>query len=212
MKRTWARSILAIAATASAAGAWATEATVFKQPHFAGRQLTLRRDATSLAGAGFQDQVSSIVVRSGRWQFCSQPAFNGDCIVLGPGRYPQLARNMNHRIESARELGGYVQDDRDRGRRLGGDGARHRERYVARGVELFPGTDFHGRSLALDRDVDALDDRLVGRGVSSLVVHEGRWQACTRPGFRGHCAVFERGRYADLGPLDNRVASMRRIG
>ena len=217
MKRTHARFILALAAAAASAGAWAQEATVFKQPHFTGGKLTLRGDTTSLAGAGFQDQISSIVVHSGRWQFCSQPDFNGDCIVLGPGQYAQLAQNMNHRIESAREVSRYAQNGRYRERRYAENGDRYGERYGERyrghgSVELFSAPGFHGRGLALDHDVDALDARLLDRGVASLVVREGRWQACTRPGFRGRCAVFEPGEYADLGRLGDRIASMRRIG
>lgn len=217
------RSILgpAAAIAALAAGAaQAAEMTVYKQPNFTGQQLTLRGDTTSLAGAGFEDQISSIVVRSGRWQVCSQPDFKGDCVVLARGEYPQLAQDMNHRIESAREVSRYAANDRDRDGRYAGNDRRgmdrgewRHEHYAERGaVELFPGRDFRGRGLALDHDVDALDERMLDKGVSSMVVHEGRWQACTQPGFRGRCAVFEPGQYADLGRIDNRVASMRRIG
>jgi len=220
MKPTRIHSILAAVAAATAGLACAAEVTVFKQPQFAGQKLTLSRDTNNLAGAGFQDQISSVVVRSGRWQFCSQPDFNGDCVVLGPGKYPQLAQNMNHRIESAREVTRYAGNDRYReGRRADNDrhdagrdewrGGGHAERGA---VELFSGADFRGPGLALDHDVDALDERLLRNGVSSLVVHEGRWQACTRPGFAGRCSVFSPGHYADLGRLDNRIASMRRIG
>ena len=213
MKASFAMSMVlaALSAATVATSAAAAEATVFKQPRFAGAQLTLRRDAANLAGAGFQDQISSIVVRSGRWQFCAQPDFNGDCIVLGPGRYAELAQDMNHRIESAREVGRYAAGDR--GRRYAGNGLGPRAPDAARAsVELFPGTRFHGAALALDHDIDALDPRLLERGVSSLVVRDGRWQACTRPGFQGRCVVFDPGEYADLGPLDRRVASIRRVG
>lgn len=212
--------LFAAAAATSAFGASAAQVTVFKQPQFTGEKLTLRRDTNDLSGAGFQDQISSVVVRSGRWQFCSQPDFNGDCVILGPGEYPQLAQNMNHRIESAREVSHYAANETKRGGRYA-ENDRYREgrgewrdgRYAQRGaVELFPGPEFRGRGLALDHDVDALDNRMLDRGVSSLVVHEGRWQACTQPGFRGRCAVFEPGEYADLGRLDNRIGSMRRIG
>ena len=221
MKRSHAFSMLAVASFAAASAlARAAEVTVFKQPQFTGDKLTLRRDTNDLSGAGFQDQISSVVVHSGRWQFCSRPDFNGECVTLGPGEYPQLAKNINHRIESAREVSPYAANEPKRGGRYAQDD-RYREgraewrdgRYAERGaVELFPGPEFHGRGLALDHDVDALDNRMLDRGVSSLVVHEGRWQACTQPGFRGRCAVFEPGEYANLGRLDNRIGSMRRIG
>ncbi len=210
MKATTLRSILGATAAVAALSAGAAQAaaiTVFKQPHFTGDKLTLRENATDLNGAGFEDQISSIVVHSGRWQFCSQPGFNGDCIVLGPGEYPQLAQDMNHRIESARELSRYAREGRYRGREF----TRNRHGGPAV-VELFPGPDFRGRPLRLDGDDYALNDRGFEGGVSSLVVHEGRWQVCTRPGFQGRCRIFEPGRYADLRRFDNRIASMRRIG
>jgi hypothetical protein len=79
-------------------------------------------------------------------------------------------------------------------------------------VELFPGAGFRGESVWLDHSVAQLDGRIAQRGVSSIVVHGGRWQACTRPGFEGRCEVLEPGSYADLGRLDNRIGSLRRLG
>src|SRR3954453_17529955 len=71
-------ALLALYGTAQAA-----ELTLFKQPNFTGDALTLRNETQDLAGAGFQDQASSVVVRSGRWQVCTSPDFQGDCAVLG---------------------------------------------------------------------------------------------------------------------------------
>jgi hypothetical protein len=102
-------ALLALYGTAQAA-----ELTLFKQPNFTGDALTLRNETQDLAGAGFQDQASSVVVRSGRWQVCTSPDFQGDCAVLGPGRYPSLEQNLNHRIESARLVPGYAENERDR--------------------------------------------------------------------------------------------------
>jgi len=209
------RSILgpvaAIAALAAGA-AQAAEMTVFKQPNFTGQQLTLRGDATSLSGAGFEDQISSIVVRSGRWQVCSQPDFKGDCVVLARGEYPQLAQDMNHRIESAREIGNVAENGFAERRYAEADPGFARGYRRGGAVELFPGAGFRGESVWLDHSVAQLDGRIAQRGVSSIVVHGGRWQACTRPGFEGRCEVLEPGSYADLGRLDNRIGSLRRLG
>jgi hypothetical protein len=204
-------SVAALAALAAGA-AQAAEITVFKQPQFTGQQLTLRGDTTNLAGAGFQDQISSIVVKSGRWQLCSRPDFRGDCIVLERGEYPKLAQNMNHRIESAREIGHVAQNDRADPRYAEAEMGAARGYRRGGAVELFPGPDFRGPSVWLDHSVATLNERLLERGVSSIVVHGGRWQACTRPGFEGRCEVLEPGSYGDLGRLDNRVSSLRRIG
>ena len=97
MKPTHIRAALAAATLAFGAAAHA-EITIYKQPNFSGEQLTLRDTRTDLSGTGFYDQVSSIVIRSGRWEFCSQPDFKGDCEVLGPGGYATLNQRLNHRI------------------------------------------------------------------------------------------------------------------
>lgn len=214
-----------------AGAAHAAEMTVYKQPNFSGAELTLRGDARDLAGAGFQDQVSSIDVRSGRWQLCTQPDFKGDCVVVGQGEYRSLDQVLNHRIESAREITRYA-DTRD----FGEDRSRYasrrdayrpgdryaasrddasypmRRRYWQNGtVELFEDPGFRGRALRVDEDTDGLQASL-GSGPSSLVIHEGRWQLCTGNGYEGSCRVFEPGRYTDLGRFGNRASSLRRVG
>jgi hypothetical protein len=103
--------------------AQAAEMTIFKQPNFTGGSETLRNESTSLYDSGFQDQVSSIVVRSGRWQVCTQPNFQGDCRVLEPGEYSSLDGSLNHRIESARVMSSNVarSDERHYPQRAGRD-------------------------------------------------------------------------------------------
>ena len=106
LSRTLIMAAIAVAGTAQAA-----QVTLFKQPNFSGEALTLHSDTDDLSGSHFQDQVSSVVVRSGRWQVCTMPNFQGNCSVLGPGRYATLDQDLNHRIESVRELAGYAVND-----------------------------------------------------------------------------------------------------
>ena len=207
MKATILRSAV-IAATLAAGAAGAAEMSVFKQPNFAGQGLTLREDANNLAAAGFQDQVSSVVVRSGRWEVCTQPNFQGDCVVLDRGEYAALDQRLNHRIESAREVTHYADarrygDDRVAGGYGRGGGA---------AVELFDGPDFQGRRVPIRRDSDALQERGFDQQASSMVIHEGTWQVCTRPGYEGVCRVFREGEYPDLRRFDNRIGSLKRVG
>ncbi len=115
----------AVAAGAFLAGAaGAAELRVYKQPNFTGEGLALHRDAADLSATGFQDQISSIEVRTGRWQLCTQPEFKGDCVVIARGDYPTLERVLNHRIESVRNVARYGHN-----RRYGAD----RSRYAYRG-------------------------------------------------------------------------------
>jgi beta/gamma crystallin len=223
-----ANSLFRMTALAAAllAGTAYAEMTLYKQPNFTGDALTVRGGKSNLKPDGFYDNVSSIVIKSGRWQVCTQPDYNGDCVTLERGQYPQLAQNLNHRIESVRELNPPVAKD-ERGTR---DQARYaedrrgdrrdREHWLAQNdrwsrgdaVELYGQQDFRGRSLRVNRDADTLEESGLEDRVSSLVVNEGRWQVCTRPGYEGVCRVFEPGRYPYLGRLNDRVGSLKRVG
>jgi len=81
----------------------AAQVTVFKDQNFQGPELALEQAANDLIRVNFQDQISSIVVHHGAWQVCTQPGFQGDCMVLQPGSYATLPARINHRIESMRE-------------------------------------------------------------------------------------------------------------
>ena len=175
-------------ATAALAG----DATIFSRSHFDGRALTLHGSDPNLRYAGFDD-VGSIVIRSGRFEFCSRPGFEGRCEVLGPGRYSSLREDWSHRVLSVRDL------------------SQPMPRVSS--IELFPGPGFRGPATGVDRNVRWLERRGLDERVSSLVVHEGVWELCSEPRFDGHCRTFEPGRYPRLGQrLDNQVSSLRRIG
>ena len=207
-----------VAATAAVAGAvQAAELTAFKQPNFSGDALTLRNESGSLMNQGFHDQISSLHIKSGRWQACTQPNYQGDCVTLEPGEYRTLDQRLNHRIESIRPLvqvaeerrfdryasnDRYTRDSRWEGRRFAKRGA----------IELFARPDFGGRSAWVYEDTESLEGVGLDQRVSSLVIHEGRWQVCTQPGFEGRCRIVEPGSYPELGRFDNRIESVRRVG
>jgi hypothetical protein len=198
-------SALAVAFTAAHA-----EVQIYKQPNFTGAQVTLRGDTNHLGPHGFMDQASSIVVSRGQWEFCSQPNYQGDCLTLGPGRYATLDPKLNHRVESLREVTAVAKRD-DRGERYADRdrGERWRDRHARGSLDLFAGPYFRGRALNVEEDVRSLRGTGFEERGSSLVIHEGRWQVCTQPGFEGRCRVFEPGRYANLGSFDDNIGSMR---
>lgn len=170
-----------------AASVQAAEITLFLQPNFTGRQVTLRGHSPNLASIGFQDQVSSMVVQSGRWEVCTQPDFKGTCATLGPGEYPVLDDRFNHRIESAREVGTYRET-------TGAYGP-----YGRGSIQLFGQPGFQGRTLKLDRDASSLEGSGFNDRASSIIVTEGVWQLCSDSGFGGTCRIYTPGQYPDLG-------------
>jgi hypothetical protein len=205
MKPTLFRSTL-IAAALFAGAAQAAEMTLFKQPNFSGGALTLHGQAVNLASNGFQDQASSLVVRSGRWEVCTQPDFQGDCVTLDRGEYPALEQRLNHRIESAREM------SRDAESSPYGDRYAENRSRGGPALELFDAPEFHGRRVPLRHDAESLLQRGFDQQASSMVIHEGTWQICTQPGYEGVCRVFQPGEYPDLRRFDNRVGSLKRVG
>lgn len=216
--------LAALCAATLMGAAHAAEVTIYKQPNFSGAALTLKNDANNLATAGFHDQASSIVVKSGKWEFCSQPDFRGDCVTLDRGEYPTLKQALNHRVESVREVSRVAEREKDRvvaGNDFG-DRREFRERRYSEGaryaynryggVEVFAGPGMRGRGVRVHRDIDTFADTGLDGRISSLVIHEGQWQVCTQPGYEGRCRVLEPGTYDDLGRFDNRIGSMRRVG
>ena len=204
MKTTSRRAVPILAALASplliAGAAGAAEITLFKNPNFEGRQVTLRGHTPNLANIGFQDQASSVAVTSGRWEVCTQPDFQGECVTLNRGEYPALDARLNHRIESAREVGSYA------------DQTGSYSSYGRGSIELYGQPGFGGRSMPLDRDAPTLEGSGFNDRASSLVVNEGTWQLCSDPGYAGTCRNYGPGRYADLGyGMAKQVSSARLV-
>jgi hypothetical protein len=85
------------------AGAAVANVTFYEDPGYRGRSYTTTHAMISFDRTGFNDKVSSIVVRGGIWEFCEDLHFSGRCVVLRPGRYPSMrAMGLNDRLSSAR--------------------------------------------------------------------------------------------------------------
>ena len=192
---------LLVAVLAGALGhAAAAQVTVYKDQNFRGPELAVDTAMHDLMPANFHDQISSIVVHSGAWEVCTQPRFQGDCMVLSAGSYPSLPTRLNHRIESMREAPLYAKSARPND---GADGGA--------ALVLFSGRGFLGKSRELDRDANAMLESALNAPPGSLVVRDGTWQACTEPGYQGVCRIFRPGRYRDLQPETLPVVSLRRL-
>ncbi len=203
---------ITIAIASAAIGAQAAELKVYKQPDFDGDSLTLQGDSRDLKGRGFQDQISSLVVQSGRWQVCTQPNFGGDCVTLERGEYPRLDERLYHRIESARLL-----EDRNveapRNREYAQAPRSQRwQRRAANSIELYSRPGFEGRAARIEEDMNTLGRSGVDRRVFSVIVNDGNWQVCSQPNYGGYCRVLEPGQYEDLGRMAGQVGSVRQVG
>lgn len=229
------KTTLLAASLALIGAAQAAEITIYKQPNFAGGDQTFARDMSTLQGTGVFDQSKSIVVRSGQWQACSQPNFQGDCLVLGRGQYATLPGQLAGRVESIREVS-QVADAEDRYARWRWEGGGWRERanFVRREDDRYDrGRDDRGRddrgngygrgraaivlfaegnSTRYDSDVESFARTPYRDGAERMVIREGRWEICVQPDYRGMCRVYDPGVYNNLGRFNNQIGSIRRVG
>jgi len=207
----------AVAMIAGTAHAATTEFIIYKQPNFQGASQTVKGEVANLEG-GFARQGSSLIVRGGYWEVCNRDHFKGDCYVLGAGEYPRLSPVLNDRIVAVRFLGTDSKHARREAREERGEarGERRGDRRDARrearqqgAIDLYGRPDFRGRAVRVEDNMPALRE-FEGRA-SSVIVHNGTWQLCSRSGFEGRCEVFEPGRYPRLAALDDRVSSLRQV-
>lgn len=96
---------VAVAATCAAAAASA-DVTFYAGEGFRGPSFTADRPVGNFDRQGFNDRASSAVVREGRWEVCEDARFEGRCMVLRPGDYPNLASmGLGNSISSVRPVG-----------------------------------------------------------------------------------------------------------
>lgn len=191
-------------------GAQAGELTLFEDDNFRGRAVTVRETVDDLARLNFNDRVSSIMVRSGTWEVCTDAGFRGNCKTLTPGEYRSLP-GMNDAISSLRE------DSRgndNHGWRPGRDPDRGNGGGYGRGgsLELYSGAGQNGGSARLNRDNDNFVTIGFNDRTTSIYISNGYWQLCSDANYEGTCRIFGPGRHDDLGRgLDGRVSSARQV-
>jgi Beta/Gamma crystallin len=78
----------------------ACQLTIFADPNFAGLSAPTGDNQAALSQTGWRNEISSIQVQSGTWDFFSGEDFSGESMRLQAGPYPTLAPEWNKRIGS----------------------------------------------------------------------------------------------------------------
>ena len=183
---------LGLAAAFPAAGA---DIVFYEHGGFRGRSFVADQSISNFANIGFNDRASSVIIRSGTWQLCSDAFFRGRCVTLAPGEYPTLrSMALESQISSAREL-----------EWLGGGGGASRPGGRA---ELFSGNRFEGSVFIVNGGVTNLPNDFNDRA-QSMIVYDGYWEVCEDIDYRGACQTYGPGRHASLGGMSNRISSLR---
>jgi hypothetical protein len=84
-----ARTVALVAPPPMAQGK-ACEISIFSEPNFGGTNATANEGQPNLGATGWLNQVASVRVASGTWDFFSDPEFTGEMMRLPPGEYPDL--------------------------------------------------------------------------------------------------------------------------
>lgn len=215
MNRPLTHALLCAAAFLTHFAAQAGELTLFEDDNFRSRAVTVRDTTDDLSRVGFNDKASSIMVRSGTWEVCTDSGFRGNCKNLTPGEYRSMP-GMNDAISSVREVG---RDGRGDGRGDGRNDGHRPDRDWGHGndgrrasLEVYSGAGQNGGSARLDRDNGNFATIGFNDRATSIVIDGGYWQLCSDANYQGTCRVFGPGRHDDLGRgLDGRVSSARMI-
>lgn len=207
MKNSVIKIAVAAAFAFAATAAIASEITLFENPGFQGRRITLRGTTPDLDRTQFNDRAQSIIVRDGVWEVCTDAGFGGQCTRLQPGEYPTLAGGLNDRISSAREVAQHAPPP------SGGPASRTPGPGGPARAVLYEGEGFRGRSFEITHDVVRnLDRTNFNDRAASLRVFGGYWIFCSNANFEGDCRTFGPGDYPNLsGDLNRRISSGRRI-
>lgn len=92
-------------ALAVSGAACAQAISFFQYQGFGGRRIDSDQAIADFEPTGMNDAANAVIVRSGRWQVCTDAWYQGRCATLGPGEYPNLAEfDMAASISSARPV------------------------------------------------------------------------------------------------------------
>lgn len=200
---------------------------LFEHGNYQGRALPLNRSNDNLGEPNFNDIVSSVLVREGRWELCSDWHYEGRCQIVDADIPNMNYLQMNDVISSVRRIDGgawgYGRDDRgsrnsrDRGRDNWGSNrgrgsfgyARNDPSNGSAGLVVYEHSQFNGWAIPINSDIYDFAPMRVDNQISSIHVNFGRWSVCTDSGFRGRCETISRSDNAVQ--LNDQISSIRRL-
>ena len=193
---------LCLAALAAfAVGATAQDIVLYQGENFSGPRFSASNSVDDLARVGFNDRASSVTIRNGAWQLCSDSHYRGQCATLRAGDYPSLgAMGLGNAVSSIREVGWQ-----------GGAPGPGAGPVAGGSVVLFDAPGMTGRSLNVNGPIANLDGSGFNDRAQSAIVHSGMWQFCADADYQGSCEGLGPGQWPNLGGVTGRVSSLRPV-
>jgi hypothetical protein len=76
------------------------EVAIYPEASFAGTEVATSEEQPRLSESGWQNQIASVQVRAGTWDFYTEENFGGETMRLPPGPYPTLGPEWTKHIGS----------------------------------------------------------------------------------------------------------------
>jgi hypothetical protein len=78
----------------------ACQTTIFSEPNFGGNSAPTGDSQPILSSTGWRNEIASVVVAAGTWDFFADENFGGESLRLTPGTYPRLPPEWTQHIGS----------------------------------------------------------------------------------------------------------------
>ena len=209
-------------------GARNADIILYRDPFRRGSAFGANRDIFDFDDIQFNDEVSSIEVRRGRWEICTDAEFHGRCEVIDTTVDTLGPIQFNDNISSIRRVsnrGDWPDRDRPGNGRPGGWGDRddHRDPpvsppparpdYSRAEVVIYEHGNFEGKAAPVNGSVSNLKPLGMNDNISSIKVQRGRWEVCVDPEYRGRCVAVD-GNMSSLSALrmNDNISSIRKLG
>jgi len=81
----------------------AADIVLYAAKEYAGASQPLDQSQSDLHADALQGKATSTVIAAGTWELCQDTFYRGQCVTLGPGKYPSLEElGLTHGVGSVR--------------------------------------------------------------------------------------------------------------
>ncbi len=169
--------LFAAACLAAAASAQTErpEIVLYDGAGFSGAPQPVTGSEPRLGALRFDDRASSVNVRSGAWELCSEPNFRGDCRVISDRASDLGMLGLNNDVSSVRPVSAESAMDE----------------AETPPIILFRSRGFRGESMAFSATTASLNGTGFEDRARSVQIHSGVWRVCSGRAFTDRCAYLD---------------------
>jgi Beta/Gamma crystallin len=81
----------------------ASDMVLFAGTDYRGASHPVAEPQADVVQDSLQSKATSVVISAGEWELCDDTYYRGQCVTLGPGKYPELEKiGLTHGVSSVR--------------------------------------------------------------------------------------------------------------